>query len=114
MRVEKPWGYYECLDDHGSFVVKTLWVNPKQRLSLQSHSNRSEQWICVSGCGLATVGFSTRVPLECGTILCIKPEEVHRLANTDNFRMLVIVEIQTGSCYEDDIIRYSDDYGRAD
>ena len=38
----RPWGWYRVIDDSDDHKVKEIQVNPKSRLSLQSHSKRSE------------------------------------------------------------------------
>ena len=50
--------------------------------------------------------------VEEGDTINIAKLEVHRITNeTDN--PLIFVEVQSGECIEDDIIRIEDDYGRA-
>ena len=49
----RPWGIYYVLEDSPLYKVKKLIVHPGKRLSLQSHTKRSEHWTVVSG--IATV-----------------------------------------------------------
>ncbi len=50
--------------------------------------------------------------VEEGDTVSIRKLEVHRITNeTDS--PLIFVEVQSGECIEDDIIRIEDDYGRA-
>jgi mannose-6-phosphate isomerase-like protein (cupin superfamily) len=109
---ERPWGRYEVLDEGANFKVKRIEVKPGGRLSLQSHENRSEHWVIVSGEALVTVGekeFLRRVNED----ILIPRQTKHRVANPGN-EMLVFIEVQCGSYLgEDDIKRYEDDYHRA-
>ena len=50
--------------------------------------------------------------VETGDRVEIGRFEVHRITNEGD-APLVILELQTGDCREDDIFRVDDDYGRA-
>jgi len=112
-RVYRPWGSYETLEEEHRFKVKRIIVNPGAALSLQMHHHRAEHWVVVRGTAKITKGEeefvltedqSTYIPL--GTS--------HSLANPGVIP-LEIIEIQSGSYLgEDDIVRFSDNYGRAD
>ena len=112
-RVYRPWGSYETLEEKHRFKVKRIIVNPGSTLSLQMHHHRAEHWVVVRGTAKMTKGSeefvltedqSTYIPL--GT--------THSLANPGVIP-LEIIEIQSGSYLgEDDIVRFSDEYGRAD
>ena len=45
----RPWGNFEIISKGKNFLVKKIFVNPKSRLSLQSHKFRSEHWVVVKG-----------------------------------------------------------------
>ncbi|HBH18106.1 MAG TPA: mannose-1-phosphate guanylyltransferase/mannose-6-phosphate isomerase, partial [Cyanobacteria bacterium UBA9579] len=47
--VYRPWGHSTVLQKDNNFMVKSLQLSPKSRLSLHVHSNRSEQWVVLSG-----------------------------------------------------------------
>ena len=111
-KVNRPWGSYTVLEeDPEGFKLKRIEVAPGARLSLQSHRQRSEHWVVVSGTATVTNGEevitvyknqSTYIPI--GT--------KHRLENLGK-EPLHIVEIQVGDYLgEDDIQRYEDNYGR--
>jgi len=53
--VTKPWGAYCVLDQGGAYKVKYLDVSPGQRLSLQSHLHRREEWTVVKGVATVTL-----------------------------------------------------------
>ena len=49
MKEERPWGWYEVIDQGDRFKVKNIEVKPGHRLSHQKHHHRTEHWIVVSG-----------------------------------------------------------------
>jgi len=109
--VYRPWGNFTNLYEFDSFKVKTLVVKPGKRLSLQKHMHRSEHWVVVRG--TATITLDERefllTPNE-STYISIGVK--HRLSNLGKIP-LEVVEVQVGEYLkEDDIIRYSDDFGR--
>ncbi len=114
---QRPWGKYYVLEDEEKFKVKKLIVEPGQRLSLQSHKQRSEHWVVVSG--VAT--FEVRIgDDEFEWVKDYKPNEYcyipakakHRISNNGD-KQVIIIEVQCGDYTgEDDITRYEDDYGR--
>ena len=111
-KVHRPWGSYTVLEeDQHSFKIKRIEVAPGARLSLQSHKQRSEHWIVVSGTATVTNGEEvTTVQKNQSTYIPIGTK--HRLENR-GLEPLHIVEIQVGEYLgEDDIQRYEDNYGR--
>ena len=111
-RVARPWGSYDAIDAGERFLVKRITVNPGAALSLQMHHHRAEHWIVVRGTARVTRGEevflisenqSTYIPLGVR----------HRLENPGKLP-LEMIEVQSGSYLdEDDIVRFSDHYGRA-
>src|SRR5690606_12700857 len=109
--VARPWGTYTVLQEGPRFKIKRIEVRPGESLSLQMHHHRSEQWIVVSGTArvtcdersyLVAANESTYIPI--GTR--------HRLENPGVLD-LVMIEVQCGDYLgEDDIVRFSDVYGR--
>ena len=109
--VEKPWGKYKIIDQGKNFLVKKISVNPKSKLSLQSHENRSEHWTIVQG--VAEVTINDKVfELESNKSIFIPSNSKHSLANK-NDSDLILIEVWYGDkLSEEDIIRYEDIYGR--
>ena len=109
--VHRPWGSYDSVDLGARHQVKRIKVKPGAQLSLQSHRHRAEHWIVVSGIARVTredevfelfENQSTYIPIGAK----------HRLENPGK-EMLELVEVQScGYLGEDDIVRYSDIYGR--
>ena len=109
--VFRPWGYYTCLNSGEGYLTKTICVMPKQKLSIQSHSHRSEHWVVLEGRALVILDGKENY-LEAGDSIDIPLQAKHSLQNPyDN--ELKIIEVQKGDYIsEDDIIRYEDCYGR--
>ena len=110
--VARPWGAYTVLQEGPRFKIKRIEVRPGESLSLQMHHHRSEHWIVVSGTArvicddrsyLVTANESTYIPIG----------SRHRLENP-GLLDLVMIEVQCGDYLgEDDIVRFSDAYGRS-
>lgn len=110
-KVNRPWGWYDSIDEGGRFKVKRIQVKPKASLSLQKHHHRAEHWIIVTGTAEITNGDKVLTLTE-NQSTYIPLGEVHRLANPGSIP-LEIIEVQSGSYLgEDDIVRYEDKYGR--
>ena len=107
---QREWGSFQILLDEPKVKVKKITVKPDQRLSLQLHRKREELWYVISGFGEMQVG-SKVFEIEAGRVIKINKYEVHRV-RCAGLNDLVLVEIQTGICQEDDIVRIEDDYGR--
>ncbi len=108
----RPWGSFKNLLDERGYKVKKMTVNPNSRLSLQLHRKRNEVWHILSGTGEMQVGNAVW-DVEAGDRVEICKLEAHRITNEGD-APLVILELQTGDCQENDIIRIEDDYGRTE
>jgi mannose-1-phosphate guanylyltransferase/mannose-6-phosphate isomerase len=110
-KVQRPWGWYDSIDEGDCFKVKRIQVKPGASLSLQKHRYRAEHWIIVNGSAEITNGDKV-LTLTKNQSTYIPLGEVHRLANPGTIP-LEIIEIQSGSYLsEDDIVRFEDAYGR--
>ncbi len=108
----RPWGEYYGWDQGGGWNLKTLYIKPNKRLSLQYHHHREEWWLLVEGDAMATVheGENAKtIPLKKGEVFRVGKKQVHRLSSK---RGGVIVEVAYGAFDEDDIVRLEDDHGR--
>jgi mannose-1-phosphate guanylyltransferase/mannose-6-phosphate isomerase len=111
--VHRPWGSYDSVDMGQRHQVKRIKVKPGAKLSLQSHAHRAEHWIVVRGVARVTrdndvfelyENQSTYIPIGAK----------HRLENPGK-EPLELIEVQSGDYLgEDDIVRYSDIYGRSE
>jgi len=110
-QANRPWGSYAVLTEADDFKVKTLTIQPGQRLSYQKHSRRSEHWFVVRGTGVVTLDGKT-LEMRRGDAVDVPVGVAHRVHNTGQVP-LVFVEVQHGDYFgEDDIVRLDDDYGR--
>lgn len=110
-KVKKPWGYYQYLINNINNWVKLLVVEPRQRLSLQSHNHRNEQWIIIDGKAKVQIDNDEYI-LNTNDIVNINKNQKHRVTNNTN-DYLYLLEFAHGELLsEDDIKRWSDDYDR--
>ena len=109
--VFRPWGSYDSIDCGDRFQVKRIKVKPGEKLSLQMHHHRAEHWIVVSGSANVTIDGKTQLITENESIY-IPIGAVHALENPGKIP-LELIEVQSGAYLgEDDIVRFSDRYGR--
>ncbi|MRR07270.1 MAG: cupin domain-containing protein [Deltaproteobacteria bacterium] len=112
-RGERPWGSYTVLEENKSYKIKRIDVLPGHRLSLQMHHHRSEHWIVVSGTAKVTCGETESI-VNVNESTFIPMGNLHRLENP-GIIPLIIIEVQSGEYLgEDDIVRFHDDYQRAE
>jgi mannose-1-phosphate guanylyltransferase / mannose-6-phosphate isomerase len=111
--VHRPWGTYTVLEEGPRFKIKRIEVKPGASLSLQMHHHRNEHWIVVSGMAKVMNGAQERF-VATNESTYIPAGHPHRLENP-GLLPLVMIEVQSGEYLgEDDIVRFSDQYGRAD
>jgi mannose-6-phosphate isomerase len=108
--VERPWGSFKQYANNENCTVSLMTVLPGQRLSLQSHSGRSELWIVLDDGAVVQVGEDIK---ECnaGDEIWIRVNEKHRLSCKEELPVRVL-EVAFGNWQQDDITRYADDYKR--
>ena len=110
---ERPWGSFTVLDEGENFKVKRIEVLPGKRLSYQKHAQRAEHWMVVAGEAKVTLD-DEEITVAAGETVDIPIEAKHRVENA-SAEKLIFIEIQRGSYLgEDDIVRFSDDFGRAE
>lgn len=112
LRSVRPWGEFYGWDQGRRWKLKTIYIKPGKRLSLQYHHHRSELWTLVEGDATATIeanGTHKKVKLIVGQIFAVPVHAVHRL---ESKRGGVVVEIALGKFDEEDIVRIEDDHGR--
>jgi mannose-6-phosphate isomerase len=112
---QRPWGEFSTYEVGnyigGQYKVKTLKVNPRQRLSLQYHNQRAEVWVIASGVAMVEIdGVATQHTI--GDMINIPKGSRHRVTCIGD-DPCVIMELQYGEmCDENDIVRLVDDYAR--
>lgn len=108
----RPWGNYRTVDAGDRFQVKRITVKPGGKLSLQKHYHRAEHWVVVHGTAIVQCGDDRQLLHENQSIYIPVGTE-HRLENPGKIA-LELIEVQSGGYLgEDDIVRLSDNYGRA-
>lgn len=111
--VYRPWGSYDSIDGGSRFQVKRITVKPGEKLSVQMHHHRAEHWIVVSGSANVTINENTQLVTENESVY-IPIGAVHALENPGKIP-LELIEVQSGAYLgEDDIVRFSDRYGRVE
>ena len=110
-KVYRPWGHFISIEEGINWKVKTIEVNPHQKLSLQLHKYRAEHWIVVEG--TAEIEIDDKLITLCKNQSTFIPlGSKHRLSNPTD-QQLIIIEVQSGTYLgEDDIIRFKDEYNR--
>jgi mannose-1-phosphate guanylyltransferase/mannose-6-phosphate isomerase len=109
--VERPWGSYTVLEKGNGYKIKRVVLKPGAKLSLQLHRRRSEHWVVVSGVAKVTRESETYL-VHSNESAYIPIDTKHRLENPGK-ELLQIIEVQNGDYVEEnDIERFSDDYGR--
>jgi mannose-1-phosphate guanylyltransferase len=109
--VHRPWGTYQTVDLGERHQVKRIMVKPGEKLSVQMHHHRAEHWIVVSGTAKVLNGESETLLTE-NESTYIPVGVIHSLENPGKIP-LELIEVQSGSYLgEDDIVRFSDRYGR--
>lgn len=106
----KPWGYYVDIHRADDVVFKQIVVHPGGQLSYQSHEKRNEFWFIKTGVGVFTYR-DVDINTSKGDSFTVFAGNKHMIKNTGD-ENLEIYEMQCGICDENDIVRYSDKYGR--
>ena len=110
--VIRPWGTYTVLEEGEGYKIKRIEVKPQGALSLQMHHHRSEHWVVVSG--TAKVVCNDRESLVMTNESVYIPVGHKHMVENPGVVDLVMIEVQSGDYLgEDDIVRFSDIYGRA-
>ena len=112
--IRRPWGRYAVIYSDENKKVKIIEIKPLKRTSKQYHHHRFEHWTVLSGNLLALIG-SDVVSISSkdkDPTAFVAISQVHRIMNPSKKYKLIILEIQRGKCYERDIIRLEDDFGR--
>ena len=107
---ERPWGNFSQYVFNQDSTVSLMTVNPGQRLSLQSHTARSELWVVLDDGAVIQIGDQTKT-YRAGAEVWIPANAKHRLASAVSNPVRVL-EIAFGNWQQSDITRYEDDYAR--
>ncbi len=106
--VYRPWGSYEIVNETPGCRIIRMHINPHGKLSLQSHTKRTEHWVVVSG-SLTVTKHDTIQALQAGESDFAHAGEKHRLENTGD-TPVEFIEVQTGIIDDNDIERFDQVY----
>ncbi|MFA5174017.1 MAG: cupin domain-containing protein [Candidatus Pacearchaeota archaeon] len=106
--IKRPWGDFKQFILNKKCTVKILEVNPNQKLSLQMHKKRTENWYFLTS---GTVQIKNKkIKIKKGQLIQINPNTPHRIIADKN--KVEVLEISLGIFNEKDEIRLEDKYGR--
>ena len=110
----RPWGNYVSIFKGTNFQLKLINVNPNSKLSVQDFIKKDqEHWIVIKGKALVEIDGEEQ-SLNENDHCFIPRKSIHSLENKYE-ESLQILELQYGEYLgEDDIVRYSDIYGRVE
>ncbi|HGP1837516.1 TPA: mannose-1-phosphate guanylyltransferase/mannose-6-phosphate isomerase [Salmonella enterica] len=109
--VYRPWGKYDSIDFGERYQVKRITVKPGEGISEQQHYHRAEHWIIVAGTAKITIKGEVKILTENESVY-IPVGVKHCLENPGKIA-LELIEVRSGAYLgEDDIVRFSDKYGR--
>jgi len=107
----RPWGFFKSTILSSHAQAKIITVFPNSELSLQEHKKREEHWVIIKGKGEMILGES-EINVYPGKYIYIPKGCKHQIINNSD-ENIIFSEVQLGEYFgEDDIIRYSDKYGR--
>ena len=107
--VDRPWGSFDQYAFNQDVTVSLMTVQPGQRLSLQSHTGRSELWIVLDEGAEIIVDDEVFYPKRMEEIW-IPVRAKHRLSSLGT--EVRVLEVAFGNWQQEDIMRFSDDYQR--
>jgi len=107
--VTRPWGGFHQYAHNEAVTVSLMTVQPHSRLSLQSHTRRSELWIALDSNSVIQVGDAV-YHAQAGEEFWIPVGVKHRLSAENHIAQ--VLEVAFGDWQQDDITRYEDDYSR--
>ncbi len=106
MKIEKPWGYENILEQNEIYVLKELFMKVGHGCSLQYHEVKRETIYVLTGRLEIKVNDKKRV-YERGDSITIHPKEVHRMK-----AMSDCLYLEASTPELDDVVRLDDYYGR--
>lgn len=108
--IEKEWGKEYIVARNDNYVIKILFVDSKQRTSLQYHKEKTESLVIIKGDGCIKVYENEQLYMEykSGCMITVNPYKKHRIEA--GLEPTYVLEISTN--HLDDVVRLEDDYGR--
>lgn len=106
---EKPWGHERLIVVNERYALKDIFIRQGTRSSLQKHNHKLETIYVLSGLIDTEIGdplVSRRYGP--GESYSVTPGTVHRVTALEDTRL-----IEASTPELDDVVRLTDDYGRA-
>ncbi len=107
---QRPWGRFHRFTLNTTSTVKTIAVDPGQRLSLQRHEHRDEWWTILDHPLDVQIGERSWAA-QTDEQIWIPRGTWHRVGNSSD-RTARFLEVAFGHFDENDIERGEDDYAR--
>ena len=112
--IKKPWGQETIYTNEGSkYTFKQIAINDGHRLSLQSHTDKSETFVLIEGQAELVIGNDIdqleTIPMEPKKGYTIPVGTIHRMIGVKNAVIMEASTPETGTT-----IRLQDDYKRPD
>lgn len=110
IKIDKPWGYEELLENNDFYVVKRLFMKEGCRCSLQYHEHKCETIYVLSG--ILNVSINNDNCLE--NVILNENQYIH-INNNVIHRMEAVKDclyLESSTNQLNDVIRISDDYSR--
>jgi mannose-6-phosphate isomerase-like protein (cupin superfamily) len=112
-KIEKPWGFELLFSHTPRYAGKIIFIRKGHRLSLQHHSEKDESMYLYEGKAVIEIedddGQLIRSVAQPGYCCRIQPLTKHRLEAIED---TIFFEVSTPEL--EDVIRFEDDYGRAE
>lgn len=119
--LQRPWGHMDIFDEtfDTGCMARLITVNPREKLSQQSHDHRNEIYIGITD-ALVSIGDDPEQPFKPGQTVFIPSGVKHRLSGIQQSTSSRVIEIALYDpqdyanldAYQNDIHRYTDMYGR--
>jgi mannose-6-phosphate isomerase len=110
-KTEKPWGYELLFALTSKYAGKVIFVKKGHRLSLQYHEKKDETMYVYQGKLILEIeqnGKMTQSEVVSGTSIRVPTMTKHRIKAVED---TYVFEVSTPEL--EDVVRLSDDYGRA-
>lgn len=107
MRIDKPWGYEQIIQQNANYVVKKLFMKNGERCSLQQHLFKLETIVVLDGILTITIdGYDKDYSNY--NYVSISPNTIHRMSAKNGD----VLYLECSTNHLDDVIRIEDDYQR--
>lgn len=106
MKIDKPWGYENILEQNDDYVLKELSMKANHACSLQYHELKRETIYVLFGRLEIVIEDITKI-YERFEYVTINPRKVHRMRAVSD-----CLYLEASTTQLDDVVRLEDEYGR--